>query len=146
MRTTSGSARWFFFAGVMLERHKSPPRPEKRYHEFPQTTHEDNAMNTRDTLTLKALLLKQSIHGTGMGSDMVDIFLEKNPEEMKSEMRNICAFIHKDLFAKVETTCTNLGLSKRQLVEMALIDIMEKADSIMARHNVFEGIDNQEEA
>lgn len=103
-------------------------------------------MNTIDTLTLKALQLKQSIHGGSLSSDLVDVFLEKNPEEMKSEMRNICAFIHKNLFSSVETVCTNLELSKRQVVEMALIDFIEKANEVMARHDVFEGIDNQGEA
>lgn len=102
-------------------------------------------MNTIDTLTLKALQLKQTITGHG-NSDLLDSFITADNEVVKSEMRNICAFIHKDLFSKVETTCTNLGLSKRQLVEMALIDIMEKVDEIIARHEVFEGIQIDEEA
>jgi hypothetical protein len=97
-------------------------------------------MNTIDTLTLKALQLKQTINGGGFGSDMVDHLIEKNPEVTKEAMRNICAFISKELFAEVEQTCTNLSLSKRQLIEMALIDIIAKADEIMDRHNVFEDL------
>lgn len=98
-------------------------------------------MNTIDTLTLKALELKQSIHGGGFGSDMVDHIIEKNPEATKDSMRNICAFISKELFAEVEQVCNNLSLSKRQLIEMALIDIIEKANEVMIRHQVFEGVD-----
>lgn len=102
-------------------------------------------MNTTSTLTLKALLLKQSIEGTGPISDhMLDKAIEANPDQ--KELRNICAFISTDLFAKVEQTCSNLSLSKRQLIEMALIDIIEKADEIMNSHNVFEAINGKEEA
>ncbi len=102
-------------------------------------------MNTTDTLTLKALQLKQTIEGSG-SSEMVDAVLEKHPEVTRDAMRNICAFITNELFAKVEQTCNNLSLSKRQLIEMALIDIIDKADEIMTRHNVLESIDTQTEA
>jgi len=103
-------------------------------------------MNTFDTLTLKALQLKQTINGGSLGSDMVDHLIEKNPEATKEAMRNICAFISTELFAEVEQICTNLSFSKRQLIEMALIDIIAKAHEIMDSYNVFEGLDNQEEA
>lgn len=102
-------------------------------------------MKTTDLLTLKALQLKQSIEGT-VNSEVLDQLLMVHPEMTKDSMRNICAFITIDLFSKVEQTCTNLGLSKRQLIEMALIDIIAKADEIMTRHEVFEGLDNPEEA
>lgn len=102
-------------------------------------------MNTTNTLTLKALLLKQSIEGGGRISDhLLEKAIEANPDQ--KEVRNICGFISIDLFAKVEQTCSNLSLSKRQLIEMALIDIIEKAEEIMQRHDVFEAIDGREEA
>lgn len=104
-------------------------------------------MNSTDTITLRALQLKQTLTGTqDFQSDLVDTFMNTHPEEMKKELRNICAFIHKDLFSKVESACSNLGLSKRQLVEMALIDIMEKIETIIDRHEVFEAITNEKEA
>ena len=102
-------------------------------------------MNSIDTLTLKALELKRSIYGSTNGH-MLDHLLEANPKSRDESMRNICAFIHKDLFASVEELCTNLDLSKREFVEMAIIDLIAKAKEIMTRHDVFEGIDNQGEA
>lgn len=103
-------------------------------------------MNTTDTLTLKALQLKQSISGGANDGHMIDHLIDTHPAETKESMRNICAFISKDLFSSVEQTCNNLDLTKRQLIEMALIDIIDKSKEIMARHDVFEGLDNQEEA
>jgi arsenate reductase-like glutaredoxin family protein len=103
-------------------------------------------MNTIDTLTLKALQLKQSISGSGgFPSDIVDHIIEKNPEATKESMRNICAFISKELFAEVEQLCNNLSLSKRQLIEMALIDIIAKAHEVMTRHEVFDALDETQE-
>lgn len=102
-------------------------------------------MNSIDTLTLKALELKRSIYGQTDGR-MLDHIIESNPKSRDEAMRNICAFIHKDLFAEVEQVCTNLDLSKREFVEMAIIDLIAKANEIMTRHDVFQGLDNQEEA
>ncbi len=100
-------------------------------------------MNTTDKLTLKALQLKQTFHG-GDNGRLLDMVIDQVTN--KQDLRNICAFIHKDLFAQVEQVCSNLDLSKREFVEMAIIDFIEKADEIMERHNVFEGLDNQGEA
>ena len=108
---------------------------------FPQLLMNFKTMKTIDTLTLKALELKQTIEGISPLTDhLLDKALQANPEQ--KELRNICAFISSDLFSKVEQTCINLSLSKRQLIEMALIDIIEKANEIIERHDVFEGLNN----
>jgi uncharacterized membrane protein (DUF373 family) len=87
-------------------------------------------MNTIQTLQFKALSLKATIDNQ-FGSDLVDHFIDKNPEEIKKAMRNICAFISPELFERVEVMCSNLSISKRQVVEMALNDFMEKADKVI---------------
>lgn len=103
-------------------------------------------MNTTDTLTLKALELKQTISGSSdLGDKMLDSLIDKNGEMVKEKMRNICAFISNELFADVEQLCNNLGLSKRVVIEMALIDIIAKAKKIMSDHEVFSGADAQGE-
>lgn len=101
-------------------------------------------MNTIDTLTLKALQLKDTFTGSS-GSFVLDHLLETN-EEAKASMRNICAFIHPDLFERVEGVGKTLGMSKRQMVEMALIDFMEKVDEVMNRHEVHDAIEAYAEA
>ncbi|MEI8123111.1 MAG: hypothetical protein WCI20_13830 [bacterium] len=96
-------------------------------------------MNTNDILLLKALQLKQTIEGD-CSSDLVDHILEQNPQATKEAMRNICAFISPELFQRVESVCSNLSLSKRQVVEMALIDFMEKADNVINKVNPFDSL------
>jgi hypothetical protein len=96
-------------------------------------------MKTDEILTLKALQLKSTISGSG-NSDLVDHFVAESPEEVKKSLRNICAFISPQLFERVENVCSNLQMSKRQVVEMALIDFMEKVDSIMEKVDPFEGV------
>jgi L-alanine-DL-glutamate epimerase-like enolase superfamily enzyme len=99
-------------------------------------------MNTTDTLTLKALELKQTISGTNDVSDKIfEHLIDQNGEMVKEKLRNICAFISNELFADVEQLCNNLGLSKRSVIEMALIDIIAKAKKIMSDHDVFADAD-----
>lgn len=100
-------------------------------------------MKTDDLLKFKALSLKASLHNQ-FGSDLVDLAIDKNPEAIKKSLRNICAFISPELFAEVESVCNNLSLSKRQVVEMALLDFMKKVDSIMDEIDPFEGIATDE--
>jgi hypothetical protein len=96
-------------------------------------------MNTIDTLTLKALQLKETFSGAS-GAPFLDHLIETN-QSAKDAMRNICAFISPELFERVENTGKNLSLSKRQMVEMALIDFMEKVDQVMERHEVWDVIE-----
>lgn len=101
-------------------------------------------MNTIDTLTLKALQLKDTFTGSS-SAPLLDHLLETN-DNAKAAMRNICAFISPELFESVEGVGKTLGLSKRQMVEMALIDFMEKVDQVMERHDVHDAIEAYAEA
>ncbi len=101
-------------------------------------------MKTDEILTLKALQLKSTISGRG-NADLVDHVIAANPDEIKKSLRNICAFIAPQLFERVETVCSNLQMSKRQVVEMALIDFMDKVDSIMDKVDPFDGIATDED-
>lgn len=96
-------------------------------------------MKTDEILTLKALQLKSTISGRG-NSDLVDHVIASNPDDIKKSLRNICAFISPELFERVETVCTNLEMPKRQIVEMALIDFIDKVDLIMDKVDPFESV------
>lgn len=89
-------------------------------------------MKTDETLLLQALKLKQLGHtGHSLDGDLIEQLALSNPEAAKTDMRNICAFISQPLFDDVTDVCQILSLSKRQIVEMALIDVMEKAHKII---------------
>jgi hypothetical protein len=95
-------------------------------------------MNPSDTLRLQALKLKK-LHsrGSSLPDEVVDDMLEKavsqNPDQ--KEVRNICALIGAPLFAEVEGLASMLELSKRSIVEMALIEFMAKAGDIVNEVN-----------
>jgi hypothetical protein len=92
-------------------------------------------MNTTEILRLQALKLKQLTQRGSSDDRMIDHLIEQNPEETKQGMRNICAFISPELFADVNGLCEMLDLSKRRVVEMALMDFIEKASNIITEVN-----------
>lgn len=94
-------------------------------------------MNTHETLLLQVLKFKQlNTRGHSLGHDVVGRMIESQPEA-KEKMRNICAFIAPELFEKVENLSGFLELSKREIVEMALLDFVEKANKIVEEVNPF---------
>ena len=96
-------------------------------------------MRTDDTLLLQALKLKQ-LHTQGWsGPDLIQQLTLQNPGAAKEKMRNICAFISVPMFEKVEEIGSLLDLSKRQMVEMAIMDFCAKADAVIAQHVTAEG-------
>jgi len=94
-------------------------------------------MNTHETLLLQVLKFKQlNTRGHSLGHDAVGRMIESEPE-VKEKMRNICAFIAPELFEKIENLSGFLELSKREIVEMALLDFVEKANKIVEEVNPF---------
>jgi hypothetical protein len=98
-------------------------------------------MNTYQTRQLQALKIKQlNTQGfTTTGGDLIGQLIE-GQEEAKVKMKNICAFITPELFTEVEEMGNLLDLSKRQIVEMALVDFLNKAQSVLQEVDVFEGV------
>lgn len=93
-------------------------------------------MNPSEIIQLHALKLKYMHHrGNSGGPDLIEWAAEQNPEAVKAELRNICALISPGLFSEVENLCGVLDLSKRQFVEMALIEFVEKANAIFREVN-----------
>ena len=97
-------------------------------------------MNSSDTIRLHALQFKKQLSGSGTSGVLLDSILEQDPEVAAKAMRNICALISPELFDKIEEYCNALEFSKREVVEMALIDFMEKAKKIMEEVKPFEDV------
>lgn len=97
-------------------------------------------MNFQETIQLKALELKQLYRGGGSDS-LQEHFLEqaiKTPEG-QAMTRNICAHIAAPLFDRVEALCSELSISKRRFVEMALNEAVARAETIVAEVDPFPG-------
>ena len=96
-------------------------------------------MNSNETLRLQALKLKQlHTNGNDFSDALVDELIKQNPTE-NPPLRNICAFISPVLFDEIEGLCSMLSISKRRFVEMALVDLMAKANGIVEEVQPFEG-------
>jgi hypothetical protein len=96
-------------------------------------------MNSTETLRLQVLKMKQIYSNSNDFPDaMVEEMIKQNPEETPP-LRNICAFISTQLFEEIEGFCKTYSMSKRRFVEMALIDMVAKANSIVEEVQPFEG-------
>jgi hypothetical protein len=75
----------------------------------------------------------------GNGADFVERIVDPNNLEQaeKAKMRNVCALIAVPLFDRLEGACALLDLTKRQFIEAALIEALDKADKIIEDEGVF---------
>jgi hypothetical protein len=87
---------------------------------------------------MQALKLKATVEGTNPTIVEAIINDPENHEILKKDLRNVCALIPVPLFEHLENLCKTLELSKREVVNLALIDFFEKADRIIEEINPFE--------
>ena len=97
-------------------------------------------MKSEEMLMLQALKLKKLNSKGYDGPDLVEQLILQNPDATKEKLRNICAFISPELFADIDSLCGLLDLSKREFVEMALIDLVAKAHAVIQQTNATEGL------
>ena len=97
-----------------------------------------NIMNTRETLILKALDFK-NVH-TGASIDgLVDQLLAQNPDQADAITKNVCARIPLTLAEEMEELGGLIGLNKREIITMAIVDFLEKAKGVMDEFNAWPG-------
>lgn len=61
-----------------------------------------------------------------------------------ADVRNVCAKVHVSLSDRIDSVCTFLGISKRQFLEAAFIEAVDRAKVIMESEGVHEYLANQE--
>jgi hypothetical protein len=87
------------------------------------------SMTTEEILTLQALKFKEThMHPV---SPVLEAALEENGEKGPIPLRNICALISVPMFQNVEIYCQLLNMSKRKFVELALVDLLEKCNTVV---------------
>lgn len=94
-------------------------------------------MKTVDKLTLHALRLKELNSRGFTGADLTEIALDQN-EGLKEKLKNLCAYISPALFDQVTEISELLGLTKREIVEMAVIDFLAKSWEIIEQTGAME--------
>lgn len=59
---------------------------------------------------------------------LVDLAIAQNQEI--PEIKNVCAKLHISLVERLENVVNNLNMSKREFIEIALIEALDKAEAI----------------
>lgn len=89
-------------------------------------------------LQYRALDLKFSLQGV----DIADAVIESGAEPIP--LRNVCAKLTVELAERIDRTAANLGVTKRQFIERALIDAMDQADAMLTEVGVWDEFDAKE--
>ena len=87
-------------------------------------------MTPRETLILKALQFK-SVHSGASMDGLVDAILVQNPDQADAITKNVCARLPIGLVEEMEQLGGLLSLNKREIITMALIDFLEKANGVL---------------
>jgi hypothetical protein len=95
-------------------------------------------VKSEEIFRLKSLQLKATHSGHSM-SHLVDKMVESPEVQENLKLRQVCAMVTPGLFEQVENTCNTLGLSKRELLTLALVDVIEKAETILAEVDPYAG-------
>lgn len=90
-------------------------------------------------LQYKALAFKFSLEN----SDLTDSVIESG--QLPIPLRNVCAKLTVELAERLDQTCANLDVSKRQFIERALIEAMDQADAALAACGVWDDIADRQE-
>jgi hypothetical protein len=74
------------------------------------------------------------------GSAALDYVLNDpaNQEAIKGKFKNVCALISEPLTNRLEETLSVLSMSKREFLEVAIIEALDKIDSIINEVDAFE--------
>lgn len=88
-------------------------------------------MNFDEVIQLQALKLKALNSGQGLSS-VVDRLAEEAPQ-----LRQMCAKVSPELYDRLEQVCGVLDMSKRQFIEGAVADALDRAVAIVEKTGAF---------
>jgi hypothetical protein len=74
---------------------------------------------------------------------ILDAVLESSDhEELKKQFKNVCAMLSEPLVNRLENTLSILRISKREFIEMSIVESLNKADEIMQEFGIDEFIES----
>ena len=91
-------------------------------------------------LQYKALAFKFGLQN----SDLVDAAVASG--QVSIPLRNVCAKLTVELAERLDQTCINLDVSKRQFIERALIEAMDQADAALTASGVWDDLEARDAA
>lgn len=103
-------------------------------------------MNLDQEILMRSLQFKSMLEGQSSGNNEA---MEKVIEEhaaKSDQFKTVCAPISVPLFERMSHTMQILSMSKRQFIEMAIIEALDRCDEIMDEVDVFESTRSEGEA
>jgi hypothetical protein len=88
-----------------------------------------------EVLISKALTFK-------LATDNQDL-LEYGLQNSDLPMKQVCAKLSQSLVDELDSVCTTLDITKRQFIEMALINAIDEFNQIADEYNIFEAYEGQ---
>lgn len=100
--------------------------------------------NQRSSEFDQFVLYKALAHKFNDSSYMLDRLLDEEHRTGHPDIKNVCAKIHVSLSTELDEVCAFLDVSKREFIELALIDAIKRAKS--AIHPVIDDLVARSEA
>lgn len=91
-----------------------------------------------EILLARALTFK---HGPSMNAKFIDAAIESG--EVKNVTKNVCAHLAIPLVDRLENALSVLDMTKREFIETAILDALDRYDAIMAEHGVWEAFEGK---
>lgn len=90
----------------------------------------------------KKLALQSLRFSVDSSSKLLDMMLDdpQESEKLKGKFKNVCAMISQPLTERLEHTLDILDMSKREFLEGAIIDALDKAELIMQENGVYDSM------
>jgi len=92
-------------------------------------------MNFDETIQLQVLKLKASYSGRG---PILEHLLDQADGQPGTPVRQMCAKVSTVLYADLEQVCSLLEMSKREFIETAVGDALQRAHEVINRSGVVE--------
>jgi hypothetical protein len=97
-------------------------------------------------ILMRALQFKNMVEGQSSGNtEGMEKLIEEHASK-SDEFKTVCAPISVPLFERMGEAMQTLGMSKRQFIEMAIIEALDRADDIFTSVDIFENVRTDEEA
>lgn len=94
---------------------------------------------------LEQKLIQKTLDAKFSLSDVIDHAIDNaSPEQLvKTGGKNVCVFLAKPLLDRLESTIGLLSMSKSSFFELAIIDALDKASSVIHEYELLEALDSQ---
>lgn len=91
-----------------------------------------------EILTYKSLAFKHAADN----QQLVDYIAETQPEVLHQVTKNVCAHLPMPLVDRLENSLGILGMSKREFIQAAIIDALDRFDKIAEDYHIFEAYED----